>query len=267
MILKPYLKSLFSSKIILFWSVGFVIFWLFMGVFVFTAGLSLSGNGIIGYASIWYSVSSILSIAAIGVSISFSIYYSSSSLAYLFRNSKLSSYRYYLESSIATGVFFTAVGIIFLFVLMAFFYLKFHVIIYPHILWLSIILFLSSGILFYSLSVILVLIFNNWLGLKNINFISFIPLFLGYGFGYSALFYELPGGLLYSNIISPLEYLYVFSFTGQTPWVELINPLSKHVSIVLCASSLIIWIIILLTMALLLIRRIKGSYVEEARQI
>ncbi|WP_153274122.1 hypothetical protein [Picrophilus oshimae] len=267
MILKSYIKSLFSSRTIWFWSVGFIIFWLFLGVFVFPQDINKSSFDIINYASLWYSLTSILSVAAIGVSISFSIYYSSSSLAYLFHNSKLSSYRYYLESSVATGLFFTGTGTVLMMFMALLFYIRFHVIVYPHIFWLALILFFSSGLFFYSLSAALVVIFNNWLGLKNINFVAFIPLFLGYGFGYSALYGSLPHWLLYSNFVSPYEYLYMMSFTGRVPFSNILNHASTHASILLCSVSVLIWMVIFIFAALLLIKSIKASYVEEARQI
>lgn len=126
-------------------------------------------------------------------------------------------------------------------------------------------LFFISGIIFYSLSSILVLLFNNWLGLKNINFVSFISLFIGMGFGYTILYSQIPVALLYGNFINPLEYLYIYSYDAQVPNVVLINPYSKFVNLDYAVISVIIWITILIIASIIAIKNIRGCYIEEAR--
>ena len=267
MIIRRFMISLLKSKPLWFWSIGFIIFWLFMGVFIFTDNINLRGAEIENYASIWFSVDSTISVSAVGVTIAYVIYYSSTALAYLFRNSRLTPLRYYLETSTSVGLTFTIIGAVIMVATTALFYVKFGIIVYPKLMYLSIILFFFSGMMFYSLSTILMVTFNNWLGLRNVNFVPFIPLFLGYGFGYTILYAQLPSWLTYSNFISPMEYLYIYAFLGNVPRLELISPNSPEVSLIYSTLSFVIWLFLFIVLSLGTIRLIKASYIEEARQI
>ncbi len=265
MIFTPNLRSILKSRPIWLWGISFVVFWLFMGVFVFASDYSIPKNMLHEYAGVWFALDSIISVSAIGVTMSYSIYFSSNSLAYLFRNSKMSPLRYYLETMASAGVAFVILGSILMLITGIFFYIKFHIFELPNLIAYSIVLFFISGIIFYSMAATLVIVFNNWLGLRNINFISFISLFLGMGFGYTALYSKLPSNIMYGNFITPLEYLYVYSFDSKTPTSVLVNPYSEPIKLNLAILSIFIWTIILMLLAIFTIKNIKGSYIEEAR--
>jgi hypothetical protein len=265
LILLQNLKSIIKSGPIWLWGISFVAFWLFMGVFIFTSDFNIPKSMIHSYAGIWFSLDSVISVSSVGVTMAFSIYYSSNSMAYLFRNSKLTPMRYYLDSVLSSGIAFVVLGLILTGLTGLFFFIKFHTLVLPNLLIYSVALFFISGIIFYSLSSILVLLFNNWLGLKNINFISFISLFIGMGFGYTILYSQIPVTLLYGNFINPLEYLYIYSYDAQVPNVVLINPYSKFVNLDYAVISVIIWITILIIASIIAIKNIRGCYIEEAR--
>jgi len=259
------LKNIMKSRPIWLWGVSFVGFWLFMGVFVFTSDYNIPKSMIHSYAGVWFALDSVISVSSIGVTMAYTIYYSSNSVAYLFKNSKLTPLRYYVDSILSSGIAFVILGLVLTGLTCLFFFIKFHTIIIPSLFIYSVALFFVSGIIFYSLSSILVILFNNWLGLKNINFISFISLFIGMGFGYTIIYSQIPVTLLYGNFVTPLEYLYVYSFDAQIPTEVLANPYSKFINLDYTVISVIIWITILIIASIISIKNIRGSNIEEAR--
>ncbi|MGC8505444.1 MAG: hypothetical protein ACP5NK_01880 [Thermoplasmata archaeon] len=100
MLARYYLKSLLSNKALWSWGVGFMVFWLFMGSYVFGFNM-VSKTEDLGYTSVWFSLIGLISESVIATSVAYSIYYANASLAYGFRFTKLkpSSYIFNLMGS------------------------------------------------------------------------------------------------------------------------------------------------------------------------
>ncbi len=257
------LKSLFRNKTIWFWGIIYVVIWLLMGVFLWSSSIDI--KYIKEYAGIWFAVDSIFSISAIAVSLSYGIYFASTSLAYLFRNSSLKPKKFYFDNLISVGIFFIIIGTFLELRETILFKIKYGIIIFPSNFPLSILLFFVSGLIFYSFSIILVILINNYVGLKNISFVSFIPMILGMVLGYSALYVKIPDSLLYTNFYTPTLYLYVYSYVLKTPWIVLSNPFSGNVNLDLCIISLIGWLAMLIIISIYLLTKIRASNIEEVR--
>lgn len=265
MIFRYMIKSLFKNRMIWFWGIFYVSFWLILGVFVWSNGMEI--NYLKDYAATWYAFDSIISISSISVSLSYSIYFSSTSLSYLFKNSRLSSYEYYIESIISIAIFFIIVGILLGLIEILLFKIKFNIWIIPSNIPFLIILLFISGLIFYSFSIVMVILINNYAGLKNINFVSFVPMLLGWLFGYSVIFFKMPNYVIYSNFITPLAYAFVNVFLNHQVYVELSNPNSGIVNIQFCALSIFIWLIVLIIGSIYLLKRIRAKNIEEAMVI
>ncbi len=263
MFIKYIIKSLLKNKAVWFWGVMYVIIWLLMGVFLWSS--TVNKEYLKEYAGIWYAIDSIFSISFVSVSLSYGMYYSSTSLAYLFKNSSLKPSKYYFNYLISVGLFFVIIGTVLEFIETILFKIKFGIIILPSNFYLSILLFFVSGIIFYSFSIVLVILINNYVGLKNISFVSFIPMILGMFFGYSALYVKIPDYLLYTNFYTPTLYLYLYSYVLKTPWIILSDPFSGNVNLDFCILSLLIWLAILIFMSIYLLTKIRASDIEEAR--
>ncbi|MGC9166898.1 MAG: hypothetical protein ACP5GR_04540 [Thermoplasmata archaeon] len=263
MLFKYILKTLLKNKTVWFWGLLYVTIWLFLGVFVW--GNSIDRNYLKDYAGIWFAFDSIISISSISVTLSYSIYYASSSLAYLFRNSSMKPFKYYMENMFSIGTFFVIMGTILELIEIILFSIRFNMIILPNNIILTVILFFISGMIFYSFSMILVIIMNNYLGLKNVGFVSFIPMIISWLLSYSILYIKLPSYVIYSNFITTLTYIFTYSFIEKTPSIILTDPFSPHINVFICTLSIIAWLILLMPICIYSLSKIRASSIEEAR--
>lgn len=266
MITRYYIKSLLTNKSLLFWGLIFMIFWLFMGAFVF--GFEYNNrNYSLFYASSWYSVIALFSLSSIGTSVAYSIYYSGHSLIYLFRFSKLKPFDYIYNLLLSTSIVGAILGVLLLGFSSLFFSIRSGFSITPIFPSYAILISILGGAFMFLLAVNLVVLVNNYMGLKNITFISFIPLMLSYVFGFSLISIKLPTIIIYLSPFSEIVELFFFSYYGKNPTVVLSEPSSSLLNIYYLAVCLLIWDVFMFIFSTVLIRRIKPRSIEEARQI
>jgi len=124
-----------------------------------------------------------------------------------------------------------------------------------------------SSVFMCAFATLLVLVLINYLGLKNQSFVSFIPLILGFGFGFSQLFTSLPKALLYASPYSAIVGLLYSGYSGFPVLIILTNPSSATLDSYYLALSLVTWTFALLLIDAYLLGRIKPRSVEEMRQL
>ena len=71
-----------------------MIFWIVLGAYSFAQGIPNTKDAVDDYTSSWYSTVALYSLSSLAISIVYSIYYASSSLAYCFRYTKLTPLSY-----------------------------------------------------------------------------------------------------------------------------------------------------------------------------
>ncbi len=265
MILKYFVKSLITNKNLWGWGIAFMVFWLALGAFVFYQ----KGSGFVEakyFASSFYGVVALFSMGTLGTTIGFSIYYANSSLPYLFRFSKLKPHEYLFNFVVSSSIVSLFMAISLMLFNIAFFSISSGYILRPSFPIYIILISIASGLIMFEISLILLVFVNNFVGLKSISFVSFIPNYLAYAFGFSMLYIKLPSELIYFSPFSEIVDLFIYSYSGKSPYLVISNPDSSTVNVTFLAVMLLAWILVLFILSSIAIRFIKPRNMEEARQ-
>ncbi|MEM0116994.1 MAG: hypothetical protein QXV32_00950 [Conexivisphaerales archaeon] len=124
-----------------------------------------------------------------------------------------------------------------------------------------------SGSFLIVLAMLLVLVVINYLGLRNVSFISFIPLVLSYVFGFAQLFTTFPEAVVYASPFTSISSLLYTTYSGLPSPVELSNPTSAMLQRPLLLLSLCLWTLSLGGVDVYLLGKIRPRAIEEARQV
>ncbi|MEM3803379.1 MAG: hypothetical protein QXX17_03115, partial [Conexivisphaerales archaeon] len=124
-----------------------------------------------------------------------------------------------------------------------------------------------AGAFMMVLAMLLVLIVVNYAGVKNINFISFVPLILSYIFGFGQLYANLPVAAEYLSPFTAISSLLFTSYSNLEMPVHPLDPSAGYLDWRLLLLSLLAWIFIIAIADTQLLRRIKPRAIEEARQV
>jgi ABC-2 type transporter len=266
-LVKYYTKGILTNRNLWFWGVAFMIFWLFLYAFSFASQVPDTQPALLQFSAISYGSIALFSLSSLAISIAYSIYYASSSLAYSFRFTKLTPISYVgslIGSSSALGVILSAIMIVCTF---GIFSVKFGFNLAPSNAVAAFGVSALAGIFMMALSMLLVLVVVNYLGLQNVSLVTFVPLILAFGFGLAAINSVLPIALLYASPYNAVQSLLYMVYSGQAPHVQLTDPTSPVLNWLYLLASMGIWITLLLSLDSVLLRRLKPRQVEEGRQI
>jgi hypothetical protein len=266
MIAKYYLKSLLFDKALWGWGVGLILFWLFMGSYVFGFNIT-SKTESLGYTSVWFSLIGLISGSVIATSVAYSVYYANSSLAYGFRYTKLRPSAYILDLMISTAVMGVIIGAFIIVFTLVLFSSKSGYLLLPLYPELSIVMFFVTGIFMFLLSAVLVIFANNYTGLKSVSLIVLIPQILSYLFGFSELGVALPAAVVYASPFSDIPRIMFQTYYGHAAPLNMSNGSGPLLNPLIMIGSLIFWIALLFAMAMFLVRRIRPRSIEEGRQV
>lgn len=268
MLFTHYSKALLTNRALWGWGVAFMVFWLVIGGFVESTGLPKGDQAAaLSYTASWYGLINLFSLSSLAISIAYSLMYSTHSLAYSFRFTKLKPSSYLINVVASSLIMGVVLSIIMLLSTYAIFSYKLGGAVAPVNPTATVPVAALAGVFMYALATLLVLILINSLGLKNQSFVSFIPLMLGYVFGFMQLFVSLPSLVIYASPFSAIQDLLYHAYSGQPIPKVLSNPTSTALSPAYLAISLAAWTLVLLLVDSALLRRIKPRSVEEARQI
>jgi hypothetical protein len=201
------------------------------------------------------------------MSLASSITYGTSALAFGFRYTRLTPARYTLALTVAAATMAVLLGFVMAAVVSGLFSAHFASSILPADLPAIIGISLLSGAFMVGLATTLVLVVVNYLGLRNMNFIEFVPLILSYIFGFTQLFLSVPAWVLYVSPWNDMESLMFQGFSGTPARVVLANTSSPVLSWPLSVGALLGWVLVLMALASLLLRRIRSVSIQEGRQI
>jgi hypothetical protein len=263
-------KSLLTNPYLIFWSILFIEFWVFMWVFVFGGDLLLIDESVRLEAVRKYMASAygnllILSLSGACVTIGGSILYSSKSIRYVTKYTRLSPSRFLIENLSSSLVVLLVVCVVMLLSIVALFYSRFAFFILPvNPLGLAGSLLLST-LFIYALSLFLNLLIVTLKAPKSANFISFLPLIFGF-IAYSALWIDFKAAVYVSpfNCITSICY---FAASGEIPPAGNFFAISGQtmVDVNLALVSLTAWTLVLIVIDVLLLRKMRGVGVEEIR--
>lgn len=264
MIFRIYLKNAITNKATWGWGIFFMIFWLFMGAYVFSTGIPKKDASSV--VSSYFGLFGLISFCSIATGFAFVIMYSSRSLPYAFRYSSLRPSVYirdFLGSFLVTAMMFSSILIAATFLI---FSNRFGEGLAPYSVAASLAVSAFSGVFLASLDLVLVAAIINYLGLKSMQFASLIPLIITYALVFPAIFLKVPALLYY---ISPFNAFYALLFSSYSGiWLSGSNhgffpPVNEY----FCLISVMAWTAVLLLVSMNLIRRIKPTPLEEARPI
>jgi hypothetical protein len=118
-----------------------------------------------------------------------------------------------------------------------------------------------------TLSTLLVTIAVNYVGLQSMSLVSFVPLLLAFGLGFTQLFTSLPVALTYLSPYNAIDSMLYQAYSGNPATVQLVNPSSTALQWPYLLVSLVGWIAALLLADSFLLQRLRPRQVEEGREI
>jgi hypothetical protein len=263
----PYTRAVLTNPALWFWGVVFMAFWFVLGAYVFSGGLAPGHAADVAYTSSWFAVIALFSLTTLAMSIAASISYGTSALAFGFRYTRLTPTGYSLSLIIAASVMAVLLGFIMTLVVSGLFSAHFATTILPANLPAIVGVAVVSGAFMMGLGTTLVLVVVNYLGLRSMSFIEFLPLILSYIFGFTQLFLALPAWALYLSPWNDMESLLYQAFSGTPARVVLANATSPILSWPISFGALIGWVIVLVGLSSVLLARIRSVSVQEGRQI
>lgn len=258
-------KSLLTNPYILFWSILFIEFWVLMWAYIFGNYIPQVEEAIRIYTATAYGNLLMLSLSGASVSIASSLLYSSKSIRYVTKYTKLSPSRFLLENLISSLVALLAISAVMFISVTGVFFVRFGLVIIPvDAIGLSFSIF--SGTLFiYALAFFLnssVIILR---APKSASFISFLPLIFAFT-AYASLWIDF-GNVTYFSPFNCIVSVCYYYFSGQSPPTGnfLVQGGQNLVNVSLAIGSLLAWSIVLMMLNVVLLRKMRGVGVEEIR--
>ena len=270
MITKYFVKSIIFSRRVWIFGILFGIFLLYIGYNQSISGIGLSRFYQENYTAEWTGLVILFLLGTISTTIAQVAIYSSSSLPYLFKFSRLSrrSYLYNITiSSLVVGICLSAVISI---VATLMFSYKFGFIVHSNNYLSTYFTILLGSLFMIFFALFLVLLVINYLGARTVNYIQLLPMLLTYGIGILLLTANITDQYIY-YVVPFNAYIVMFqeAFDGKE-----LQIVSAHMHIVFSSLqypylllSLLIWIASLIILDILLLGRIKASSLEERSQI
>jgi hypothetical protein len=263
----PYTRAILRNPNLLFWGVAFMGFWFVLGAFVFSVGLPADRAAEVPYTAAWFAVIALFSLTVIAMSLATSMTYGTDALAFGFRFTRLRPIGYALSLLVAAA----AVGLVFTLIMAVLvsglFSAHFGTLILPANLPALVGVSLLAGAFMMTLATALVIVVVNYLGLRSMNFVEFLPLVLSYLFGFAQLYLALPAIVLYVSPWNDMESLLYQAFRGAPATVALTNTSSAALSWPLSVAGLAGWVVVLLVVSSGLLRRIRSVSLQEGRQV
>ncbi|ARM75360.1 hypothetical protein [Acidianus manzaensis] len=271
------IKSILKNPNLIGWGVLFILFWGVIGAYVSTPGemntlpesLSIVKSSVYtDIVSAWYAVLMILFLSAIGVSLTFLVYFQSGALPYLFKYSKLTPSKYLMSMFSGGTIAGIVLSLILTYAISGMF--STNGVGYtvmptkPYVVFPVVIL---SFLFLISLSFFLVLISMKFGGVKYQQLVNYIPLILGF------IFYSLynfassyPEWVTYASPYLNIISLLFYGYSGNKPPVTGASGINAPtVSVEWSALFLTLWTIGLFLIDTVLLRKINYEPIEEAK--
>jgi hypothetical protein len=261
-------KSLLTNPSLIIWSILFIEFWVFMWAFVFggSSGIPPAEEAVRAYTALGYGNLLMLSLSGACATIANALLYSSRSVRFVTKYTKLSPARFLIENLLSSlVVLLTISGIMFISVFLMF-SSKFGMFPLPANPGGLVFSTFIGTLFIYALSLFLNMIIIVLRVPKSASFlISFLSLILGFT-AYMALWVDF-GVASYIIPFNCIVSVCYYFFTGQSPLTG--NYFTQHtgnlVDVNLALVSLLVWAMILIILDVVLLKKMRGIGVEEMR--
>jgi hypothetical protein len=258
-------KSLLTNPYILFWSILFIEFWVIMYAYIFGNYIPQVEDAVRVYTATAYGNLLMLSLSGAAVTIASSLLYSSRSIRFITKYTKLSPSGFLMENLLSSIVALLAISVVMFVSVTGVFYVRFGFVMMP----LNP-LGLVFGVLLSTLFIYALALFLNFAVImlrapRSASFISFLPLILAFT-AYAALWVDF-GNITYFSPFNCIVSVCYYFFSGQPPPTGnfLAQTGQNLVNMTLATGSLLTWSVVLMVLNLVLLRKMRGVGVEEIR--
>lgn len=289
---KFYLRDVLSNGYFWFWSVFFMMFWLFMGAFVYGARFTLDEfskqfpidmpspvieeawrESTLHYTASWYGSIALFSMSSITIGLTQYIFYSTIPIRYLTKYSKASPLKFYTGftlSAITSTAIYTLILLITSILLYSYKFHGFKTIISPKNMLGVVLTTITGGLLMYFLSSTIALLLIVLKKPKLLALASFVPYVLSFGLGMAGLIAT--GGKIHFspfNLILLLNYHYYAEATiilddpVTKMWYNALIGIGQAADPLKLWLALIGWTLLFATTTLILFRKQRGISIEE----
>ena len=261
------LKLLLTNPSLIFWAIIFVEYWVFMWVFVFSGGLPPIEEAVKNYVSLAYGSLVMISLSAVATAICDELIYSSKSIKFVTKYTKLSPVKFLVENFASCFIVLLITSAVMFASVVGLFCYKFGILVLPENALGLIAISLLSAIFLYALSAFLSLLLVVLRAPKSASFLSFVPLILSF-LAYGSLWTDFKN-LAYTSPYNCITALCYHFFSGRQPVTGafLMSNGENLMSVPLSAVSLIAWTLALLILVVVLLRKMKGVGIEEIRLV
>ena len=264
---KYYVKGILSNRQIWFWGITFALFLLLIGAFELSQGIPNTKEAHSDVASSWFGIVALFSLSSIATSIAYTIYYASPSLAYSFKYTKLTP-KSFVGTLIGSS---TILGVILSIVVIAatcgLFSYHFNQNLTPSNLFGALGVAALAGIFMMTFAMLIVLVVVNYIGLRSVNLMTFIPLMLAFWLGDTQMYSNLPVAAIYASPYNVIQSLLYLSYKGTNVYAQLYNSATPVLQWPILVTSIVAWISLFVLIDVFLLGRLKSRQAEEARQI
>lgn len=260
-------KSLLTNPYLLFWSVLFIEFWVFMWAYVFGKYVPPMEEAVRLYIAAAFGNLLMLSLSGASVTIASTLLYGSKAIRYVTKYTKLSPARFLVENFASALIVLLAISAIMFLSVVGVFYAKFGFAIMPvNAAGLSFNILLGT-VFIYALALFLNSIVVVLRSPKSASFIFFLPLILAFS-AYASLWIDF-GNLAYFSPFNCIVSTCYYYLSGKAPPTgQLISAMQNEGTLVdvnMALASLIIWSMILMLLNIFLLRKMRGVSIEEIR--
>ncbi|AWR95537.1 hypothetical protein [Acidianus brierleyi] len=262
--LKYALKSLLKDKRTLIWSLSFSLFLDILIIFYLNHIGGVIDKQTISLASgIVYALIVMMSMSFASIAIGRSFVEQSRSFGYIFKFSKMNGKSYLIQLISAVALIYFIISSVFLVITSYLFYAKYDIFVLPYNTVELLLISVIGGLTLMGFVLLTNEIVLRFQGRKNINFVQFVPVYLYFSLDWAIVESGVHGSLYYLSPFLSITYLMSYSYAGTTLFP--FNDVPYHFNIELSIISIISWIITLIGLSSLLIKKIYLSPEEEER--
>ncbi|MEM3566553.1 MAG: hypothetical protein QXK47_00675 [Candidatus Bathyarchaeia archaeon] len=262
-------KSLLTNPYLIFWSILFIEFWVFMWAYVFGNYVPQMEEAVRLYTAAAFGNLLMLSLSSASIGISSTLLYGSKSIRYVTKYTRLSPTRFLIENFASALIVLLAISAIMFLSIVGVFHIKFGLTLLPaNLAGLLSSIFLGTVFIyteaFFLHSVVIVL-----RSPKSAQFIFFLPLIFSF-IAYAALWIDF-GNIAYISPFNCIVSTCYYYFSGKAPptgkfFIDMQDG-RVFVDVNMALASLITWSIILTVLDIFLLRKMKGVSIEELRTV
>jgi hypothetical protein len=266
-LLRSSLRSVLTNRTLWAFTILFMLFWLVIGAFGMSQDTPRTVDSEIAVTSSWFSIVTLFVLSFVAMNMARTVNYAGPSLAYGFRYTKLRPRSYMLALVACSAVLGVLMVILTLVLTSGMFSANFGYGLLPNDPLGAVALAAVSGVFMMTLAMLLVLFAVNYLGLRSVILIMFLPLIIVVGLENLQASGALPAAVVYASPFNAILSLLYQAFSSSPVYAGLYDTATEPLQWELLLISVLLWTALLLGIDLFLLRRLRPRSAEEERQL